>query len=1219
MYLKRLELHGFKSFASPTTLEFGTGVTCIAGPNGAGKTNVAESIRWVLGEQASRVIRARKTEDVIFSGSDKRSPLGLAEVRITLDNADGWLPVEFEEVVVSRRAHRSGESEYYLNQSRVRLKDITELFLKAQVGQNSYAFMGQGLVEQVLTLRPEERRGLIEEAAEVRLHREKLDESRNRLRATQDNLDRVRLIVNEIEPRLRQLERQADRAASHALLSAELAEALQALFGHQWQEAQEALAAARAASDQRKEEFDRAKQDIASHEDGLAALFTAIEERRRDIAGRAETFQNLEDYRRDLERRLKIDDERVRALTLRGEELATEIGVLSAEQEEQSTLASQQEERATSIEESLESARSPDADTRRLEAIDSRLTELRRELTETEHQAASVASSQAEAEGRLSALTAQQERLQADLAALEGTREEQKALVKSWASEFANRRERWVQLSPEVQRATRTLADTQARLEDAEADVRAREDEVRGLSSEVQSVEARLEAARSTEIELPMPDAGVKALLAAGGRPSDEETPADIRIHGLVSLIGELLRVPDGLERAVEAALADSLHAVVVETGEDALAASELLISEDLGRAVIFPLSDIRPAHPINLIEERGVLGVAAQLVRCDSRYRPLVNLLLGRTIVAQNLGIAKMLLRRGLGSVVTLDGILLHPSGSISAGGAKVVRRAIARQRDVGELPSELERLRKVHEEGTAVLETSRQTLNDAKQSHEQLAPQLERMQRELRATEDAMREHRARLPATAARLTALDSRQREALQTASETDTGLAAARGSVEQARGQSQELEATRARLLAESREATMAREAVVKSLETRTTRIASLETEQQSLERQRAMHGASATRTGEGLARRVELAAGAEQELGTVRGRMEAARQELEAKAQEADAASEELGPARHSLEQMETRQRAMNDELATGRSNSLGAERAHLEAESSVRLRTEELEALRQRLAEEGFQPSGEGAVEEAPAEGDQPPAWLTAESAARHDDPPPMRGGSGIDTAALKERVKDLRGGIRKLGPVNEQAPEDFTESRERYDFLTGQLTDLSEAEASLQEAIEELERIIKERFSATFQKVNTEFQRYFGTFFQGGHGELVLTKPDERGLPGVDIIAQPPRKRVRSINMLSGGERSLTALALLFALLDTHPSPICVLDEVDAALDEANVDRFTAALADLAKRTQFIIITHNRRTLEMADTIYGIAMGADSTSSVLSLKLDEAANAEK
>jgi chromosome segregation protein len=279
-----------------------------------------------------------------------------------------------------------------------------------------------------------------------------------------------------------------------------------------------------------------------------------------------------------------------------------------------------------------------------------------------------------------------------------------------------------------------------------------------------------------------------------------------------------------------------------------------------------------------------------------------------------------------------------------------------------------------------------------------------------------------------------------------------------------------------------------------------------------------------------------------------------------------------------------------------------------MDAEAGVHLRSEELESLRARLEEEGFRPSADGDIV-ATSEPDQPPAWLAAET----EGPAPMRGGAGIDPVALKERVSVLRADIRSLGPVNETAETDYAENKERHDFLSTQLTDLREAEEALRGAIEELEGIIKERFSTTFEAVNTQFGRYFQTFFGGGQAELLLTAPDENGLPGVDIVAQPPRKKVRTINMLSGGERSLTAVALLFALLETNPSPICVLDEVDAALDEANVGRFTQELRALAERTQFIIITHNRRTLEIADTIYGVSMGADSTSTVLSLRLGD------
>jgi chromosome segregation protein len=349
------------------------------------------------------------------------------------------------------------------------------------------------------------------------------------------------------------------------------------------------------------------------------------------------------------------------------------------------------------------------------------------------------------------------------------------------------------------------------------------------------------------------------------------------------------------------------------------------------------------------------------------------------------------------------------------------------------------------------------------------------------------------------------------------------------------------------------------------------------------------------------------------DIEAIRARLDLNKEELAQKALDLEGVQNELGPARNALDQLISRQRTIGDELGAARSLLLSTERALLEAEAELRGRTDELQTLKSRMEEEGFTASDEGGLRSTDGEETgSPPHWLT-ESEQADGAVPPMRGGSEVDVSALRERATELRNRIRRLGPVNEQAGEDYAENKERHDFLTAQITDLSEAEQSLHEAIDELERIIRERFSATFQQVGREFSRYFSTFFNGGHGELQLTRPDQQGLPGIDIIAQPPRKRVRSLAMLSGGERSLTALALLFALLNTNPSPICVLDEVDAALDESNVDRFSTVLRELSERTQFITITHNRRTLEIADTIYGVSMGEDSVSTLLSLRLSE------
>ncbi|MEX1255539.1 MAG: chromosome segregation protein SMC [Dehalococcoidia bacterium] len=1217
MYLKRLELRGFKSFASPITFEFGSGVTCVIGPNGSGKTNVAEALRWVLGEHASRVIRARKTEDVIFSGSAKRPAVGMAEAAITLDNSEAWLPLDFAEVVVSRRAYRSGENEYFINQSRVRLKDVADLFLKAQVGQNSYAFMGQGLVEEVLTLRPEDRRGLIEEAADVKLHRTKLDEAHNRLQATRDNLERVALLVAEIAPRLRQLERQADRAGAHARLSAELSQALRAWYGEQWQDAQEALAAARAACDQRQEEAERAKRDVVAVDEGAGALSTAIEDGRREISERLEAHRALEDYRRDLQRRITLDEERLAMLTSRREELTGEIESLTSERADLSALVATQQERAESLETDLTAAREPssvDAEARESEA---RLQALQQALAEAERQLRLAQARLSELDSQSASLERERERLGAEIAAFAEARREPLALLKGWAREFALRQHRARELGPAVQDTTRQLAQTEARLRAAEANVSRHQDELHRLSVEIDSGQARLDAIEDRDIDLPSPDAAIKALLAHGGLMPGQEPPADNRIHNMLGVLGQLLRVPAGLERAIEAALADALHAVIVESHEDALAAVELLVSEDLGRATVLSLNDVRAAPPVNLMEERGVLGVASELVKCEHRYRPLVETLLGRTIVVQNLGTGKALLRRGLGSVVTVDGIMLRPMGAMTAGSAKAVRTALSHQREAGELPGELERLRAAHGETSAALEREKAILAEARQSRDRLATDLSRLRSDLAQADDALRHHRPRFTPLATHLSSSRARRGDARTALDEARAALDNARREAERARADLVEHSATVERLRGEIETHVAAREGVLRAASERRAGLAALESEQRAVDQHLATQNASLARAQQELTRREELSTRLDEELRAVRGRLEVARRELEEKAREADVAREELEPARHALEQIESRQRTITDELAAARANALTSERALLDADASVRLREEELAALRERLEEEGFRPSPEGddlLPPEESSNGDQPPAWLTTERRGPESGLPPVLGGAGVDPVALKEHIGELRAEIRSLGPVNEQAQTDYEENRERHDYLSTQLTDLREAEASIQEAMVELERIVKQRFSTTFEQVNLEFRRYFETFFGGGQAELVLTRTDDdNGLPGVDILAQPPRKRVRTLNMLSGGERSLTAVALLFALLHIHPSPICVLDEVDAALDEANVGRFTGALRELAERTQFIIITHNRRTIEIADTIYGVSMGEDSTSSVLSLRLSD------
>ncbi len=1233
MYLKRLDVHGFKSFANKTQMQFTPGVTCIIGPNGCGKTNVADSIRWVLGEHASRTLRARKTEDVIFAGSDKRSLMGMAEVSIALDNSKHWLPIEFDEVVVSRRAYRNGENEYLINGSKVRLKDVVELFMRAQVGQNSYAFMGQGMVEQVLSLRPEDRRALIEEAADVRLYRQKLDDAQKKLKETRENVERVRMLVREIEPRINQLERQAGRAVKYRELAQELAASLQVYYEHQWRDVNDQLLAAITTHDQTGEQFSHVQAGTRTLEDGVIQLRTGIDERKLEIAERERALRSLEDYARDLDRRVALDSERVSMFEARALELTNEIATLEVD------LATQQTESpivdTSELEERLATTRQDLATKRdRIDAIERDLKELQR--TSLAHQQEAVRSQASaedfarrviEAADTIARNRGERDALVEDRAKAlneETTLRAELASLTDAASTAGREVEQHV---AERKRETTTLAHYREQQQNAD-------DEIRELRAAIDKATARLEALQELDVRPQAPDAGIRAVLEAGGLQPREVTTPDIELRGVVGLVHQLVRsIPSGLEQAISVALAENYYAVVFEREEDMQAAVKMLLDQDYGRVTMYALDSFHEHRPLHIIKERGVLGVASSMVRSDSRHRKLIDTLLGRTVVVENVDLAQRYIRRGLANAIaTVNGVLVRPIGSMLAGAPSTEHAAFALQREVGELPEELARLRPLIEQKEVAIADASTRQSEAERRIDELST----------LTEDAR--HRksqidARVAAADASIAAYITRATGASTTIDRLETQIA--------------DLEAARAEYDAQATAlAEVAREAATREEQDRTA-MAAVESERTPMLAQIAelaaqvahvdaqIRAQEAAAQGERLAlerlqrqvaQKREQQDTVHEESQVVSIRLVAAQRELSEKSTELATLNTDFEPARHELAQLESRERSMTAQLAESNEKLRSAERVLIESESTVRLRTEELESLRATLDAEGFVATPEGDVQrlpdpervldveppsEAPVEeayvssNGEPPAWLRTDDG--DSSLPPMRGGSAVDVADLRDRISEIRGQIRGLGPINEEAASEYGESRDRFDYLTAQLIDLSEAEGQLLEAVADLDKEIGEKFDVTFKLVNTEFERYFSAFFRGGTARLELVEPDEDGLPGIDIFAQPPGKKLGSLALLSGGERSLTAVALLFALLQANPSPICVLDEVDAALDEANVGRFVEELRALSEKTQFIIITHNRRTIENANTIYGVSMGADSVSRVLGLRLDQ------
>ncbi len=686
MYLKRLDLQGFKSFATRTAFEFGPGITTIVGPNGSGKSNVADALRWVLGEQSGRLLRARRLEEVIFAGSSRRAAAKAAEVTITLDNSDGWLPIEFAEVAVRRRVTHNGDSDFYINGKRVRLKDVTDLFLRASASQSSYAIIGQGLVETILSLRPEERRLLLEEAADVQRYRVKLDEAQNRLAATRDNMERVELLVSEITPRLNQLGRQAGRAARHAQLSQELSDALRAWYGHQWHECRSALNTARLAVERRREEEARAEAEIKTWDEQLAAVQEELARRRASITDRVAQRQRLTEEIAVVQQRIADSRHREGSLIGRREQLQLELEAMEKEMLGLARASVDDSRRGVALEQELETSRKAQNQAQQqLESLEHDSSGMSRQSATGQEKAARARAAVGDIEARLRNLADTRRRLGEERTQQEERRRSLVSQMGEVARQLRDQRVEERRLSDEAAVALQEQEALNSRIGRGRASLAALQESCRLRDLEIERLQARLGILSDAQ-------QAHEARTRASAAPLTES--GEMTVQGLLGVVSSLIRVPKGLDQAIEAALAENLQAILVERQKDALAVIETLARQKAGRVVILPLDGFKEVYPLNITKERDVVGVASRLVKCDDRYRRVVDTLLGRTIVVKDLETALRIVKRGMGSVVTRDGVFLHPTGAISSGQPTSEGNIFARQQELTSIPGSIERL---------------------------------------------------------------------------------------------------------------------------------------------------------------------------------------------------------------------------------------------------------------------------------------------------------------------------------------------------------------------------------------------------------------------------------------------------------------------------------------------------------------------------------------------
>lgn len=1180
MHLKRLHLTGFKTFAEKTEIEFSRGVTAIVGPNGSGKSNIADAVLWVLGEQKASAVRGTKSQDVIFAGSAKRKPLGLAEVSLTVDNSDRTLPLGFDEITITRRAYRSGEGEYFLNKAPCRLKDIYELFLDTGVGREAYALVNQSGIDAVLSADPETRRGLFEEAAGIKKYRVRKREALKKLEAAEANLTRVRDILSEIDDQMEPLRGQAEQATRYLSLKERLQ---QIECDHLIVQLRLADYEATAAKETRLEE----ETQLAAQNGRLAAA----ESRARDLASLlAQAEPILEACRERHQSALSaLEQERGRReLALqRRESLAAQIALLAQEIGDLDERLARATSQAQADSADLAAARAEE------EKLAHALAEREAAVKTLDAQIALLARKEEEVRAR----SAQRDRdlsdRRAELARIEARIAEAEGAIPTLKDEADRANSRRQALSAALDLARNALADAKSaqraaeeRLKEAQAaqncalgavqSAAAEHDKLRG---ELLSLATRRRSLMELEDAQEGYFAGVRAVVQAAQRR---------KIAGEFVVVADAFTAPPGYEVAFEVALASSLQDIITDSEASARGAIEYLKSARAGRATFLPLDRMRPVRAdLRLDRVRGstgYCGTALDILDFDEKYRPALEVLLGRVLVCETLEHALRVSSQshGWNRIVTLAGELLLPTGALTGGSlSRKAAPLLERKTEIAVLAAKIaasETLKAKHcdtlstlkaqaEEASACASRAQQDVSAASLAAGGARQDVERAEREIYETDRRLEEYGQRL--RSAETAVAQMREKAALC------AGMLAEKTATSVGDPEEDVLGADRLRRL-------MAERDEVRSEITRM-RIerAGLSERAIGLARSERLTRASCDEIETARTRRREREAAAREDLGRLSERASGIVQAEQAAQAICDKSREELEAAQLAYRDL----RAREHEASAGvrligemRAAALERIRRNELAEARADMQRTQLAA---RLLEEYD---------------------VAAEYALSLDRDPEVP----LDTP---REVTRLRRDLRSLGEVNTGAAEEYARLSERQQFLTEQKADMEEAKAKIAQAIREIDESTRDVFLEAFDAVGNAFDEIFKRLFDGGGTQLALTHPEDLLETGVEIIAQPPGKKKQNLSLLSGGERALTAAALLFAFLKVRPAPFCVLDEVDAPLDGANVERFADLLRDFGRDTQFLVITHNPTTMEAAPIWYGVTMQEPGISRILSL----------
>ncbi len=1187
MYLKRLEMQGFKSFAEKIKLDFNCGITAVVGPNGSGKSNIADAIRWVLGEQSVKTLRGSKMEDVIFAGTEHRKPLGFAEVTIVLDNSDSTLPIDYEEVAITRRVYRSGESEYLINKTNCRLKDITELLLDTGIGRDGYSVIGQGRIDEILSTRSEDRRQIFEEASGIMKYKVRKHDAEKKLELTRQNLERINDIIAELESQLEPLREQSEKARRFLDLREELKVLEVNVYLDSMKKFRDRLEVMdkqlKTVQDQINDENNKLDEITRSNKE-KTDLLKSMDERLEEAK---QLFYEMEGNLERCSSEIKLNQEKIANLMQNIERLDTEKAELREKIEVLETEEAGKKDRLKYLERQLEEYSA------KLAGFEKQMEELLKTLDEEERSI---------------------ELLKSEIMDKMDIQSDKKLQISNLRSHIENMQKRQRSIDTEVyqnvvekDREKMKKEELTESIRNAEQHIKGHKEKLSGLfrereetdkmlselrmkqakiNSDIQSKSSRVRTLREMEQKLEGYNRSVREVLQAC-----HASPQFGRgIHGALA---QLIEVDRKYETAIEISLGGALQNIVTQTEEDAKKAIEFLKKNKLGRATFLPIRSVEGRGFDNQTMARikqceGFCGVASELVSHDSVYTGIIRNLLGKVVVIDNLDNGIKMARKFRYSfrIVTLDGDLLNTGGAMSGGSLENRGTGIlTRNREISELDEELKSLR---QQETGVSKDIKQLTEDISR----IDSDISSIENEIKNNELVKIRDESHLAQTDENLEKLTARmemlrqEKEQLEREiKETGNELTKYELELLQIEEEISEAKKTVAEFQEKHKEDQAARDALHTDITDYKISVNSIK----------------------------ESIAGVNESSDRIHTEKENMVMSITKKESEQERFREEIKKLEEQIEGLNARIKKHSEERS-GRSfeiDRLTEERKILEEDIyDIVNKINDTNKTILLLQEEYSRTEVRKTRLEAEMEALQDRIWneyeLTYSSAME------LKKDVGSLTSAQR-RINEIKNMIKELGPINVAAIDDYIKTKDRYEFMTNQRNDMEQAREKLLRVIAEMTSIMKKQFLEQFKLINKNFNDVFRELFNGGRASLTLVDEENVLESGIEIEAQPPGKKLQNMMLLSGGERAFTAIALLFAILRLKPSPFCVLDEIEAALDEANVYRFVEYLKNYSCNTQFIVVTHRKGTMEGSDMLYGVTMQEHGVSKIISMKMGE------